>query len=122
MPPLDQRELLLETASLDHRTLIALWLDGRDPLNFCTSESVYYRRRKQILALYGIDLSVRPLPEGAIKWFDLTNPASIVEPPEWAVENGFMYDPTARSAWEIKTQNEASWLRPAPPHRAFKSY
>lgn len=122
IPPLDQRELLLEDASPEHRALIALWLDGRDPMKFCASVATYYRRRKKILALYGIDLSVRPLPEDTIKWSDLTNPASIVEPPQWAVENGFMYDPVARSAWAVKTQNEAAWLRPAPQHRVFKSY
>lgn len=122
IPPLDQRELLLDTASLEHRTLIALWLDGRDPMKFCASEPTYYRRRKEILRLYGIDLSVRPLPENTVKWSDLTNPASIVEPPQWAVENGFMYDPVERSTWAVKTQNEAAWLRPAPQHRLFKSY
>lgn len=122
MPPLDQRELLLDTASVGHRILIALWLDGRDPMNFCTSESVYYRRRREILALYGIDLSVRPLPENTIKWSDLTNPASIVEPPQWAVESGFMYDPKERSTWAVRTQNETAWLRPVPQHRLFKNF
>lgn len=110
LPPLDRRELLLQTTDLKHRTLIALWLDGRDPIDFCASPATYYRRRQQILQQYGIDLSIPALQDDAISWSSLTDPAAIMEPPERAVEGGFVYEPSRWHGWRDATQNERAWL------------
>ena len=111
LPSLDMRELLLQTAKLEHRTLIALWLDGRHPMDFCKSPSTYYRRRLEILLQYGIDLSIPALRDDAINWASITNPAAIMEPPDWAVEGGFVYEPSRWIGWRDATQNERAWLR-----------
>lgn len=111
LPPLDKRELLLQTAKLEHRTLIALWLDGRRPMDFCKSPSTYYRRRQEVLQQYGIDLSIPALRDDAINWGSITNAAAIMEPPDWAVEGGFVYEPSRWIGWRDATQNERAWLR-----------
>lgn len=111
LPPLDKRELLLQTAKLEHRTLIALWLDGRHPMDFCKSPATYYRRRLEVLQQYGIDLSIPALRDDAINWTSITNPAGIMEPPDWAVEGGFVYEPSRWIGWRDATQNERAWLR-----------
>lgn len=111
LPPLDKRELLLQTAKLEHRTLIALWLDGRRPMDFSKSPATYYRRRLEILHQYGIDLSIPPLQDDVISWASITDPAAIIEPPDWALESGFAYDPSRWNGWVDPTQNERAWLR-----------
>ena len=111
LPSLDKRELLLQTAKLEHRTLIALWLDGRHPVDFCKSPATYYRRRLEVLQQYGIDLSIPALRDDAINWASITNPAGIMEPPDWALESGFVYEPNRWIGWRDATQNERAWLR-----------
>jgi hypothetical protein len=111
LPSLDRQELLLQTAKLEHRTLIALWLDGRHPVDFCKSPATYYRRRLEVLQQYGIDLSIPALRDDAINWASITNPAGIMEPPDWALESGFVYEPNRWIGWRDATQNERAWLR-----------
>lgn len=110
LPPLDVRELILQKADLKNRALIALWLDGRDPKAFCASPATYYRRRKEILDQCGIDLSVPALMVDGILWKSLTDPVNIMEPPEWALESGFIYEPKRWNGFVDATQYERAWL------------
>ncbi|MDH1381043.1 phage/plasmid replication protein, II/X family [Comamonas aquatica] len=110
LPPLDVRELILQKADLKNRTLIALWLAGRDPKAFCASPATYYRYRKDILEKYGINLSVPALMVDGISWKSLTDPANIKEPPEWALESGFVYEPKRWNGFVDATQYERAWL------------
>ena len=80
-------------------------------MDFCKSASTYYRRRLEILLQYGIDLSIQALRDDAINWASITNPAAIMEPPDWAVEGGFVYEPSRWIGWRDATQNERAWLR-----------
>ncbi|WP_169169597.1 phage/plasmid replication protein [Acidovorax sp. SRB_24] len=111
LPPLDKRELLLQTAKLEHRTLIALWLDGRHPMDFCKSPATYYRRRLEIIQQYGIDLSIPALQDDALSWAAITDPAAIMEVPAWALEGGFVYEPSRWYGWSDASQNARAWLR-----------
>lgn len=110
LPPLDMREQIIQKADSKNRALIALWLDGRDPKTFCSSPATYYRHRKDILEKYGIDLSVPALMVDGISWKLLTDPANIMEPPEWALESGFVYEPKRWNGFVDATQYERAWL------------
>lgn len=110
LPPLDIREQIIKKADSKKRALIALWLGGRDPKTFCSSPATYYRHRKDILEEYGIDLSVPALMVDGISWKSLTDPANIKEPPEWALESGFVYEPKRWTGFADATQYERAWL------------
>ncbi|MEN2431921.1 phage/plasmid replication protein [Comamonas sp. F1-6] len=110
LPPLDIREQVIQKADFKYRALMALWLDGRDPKAFCASPATYYRHRKEILDQCGIDLSVPALMVEDISWKSLTDPINIMEPPEWAMESGFVYEPKRWDSFVDATQYERAWL------------
>jgi hypothetical protein len=70
----------------------------------------YYRYRKNILEKYGINLSVPALMIDGISWKSLTDLANIKEPPEWALESGFVYEPKRWNGFVDATQYERAWL------------
>lgn len=117
LPTINVEEALLNDENIERRTLLALWLAGRDLQRFCTSPATYYRRRIDVLKTYGIDLSIPPLPNSGIAWRDVTAAGSIIEPPAWAIESGFLYEPQLWIGWHAPTQNERAWLRPEPEYR-----
>jgi Phage replication protein CRI len=121
LPPIHIQEQLLATATADHKMLIALWLTGRDMRQFFNSDATYYRRRTQIIKQYGLDMSIPPMPECGIRWADVIAPSAIIEVPEWAKENGFVYEPERWSGWKNPTQNHRAWLRPEPEIRFGKA-
>jgi Phage replication protein CRI len=122
LPPLHVQEQLLATATEKHKVLIALWLTGRDMMQFFNSQSTYFHNRNQILNKYpDIDLSIPPMPECGIRWADVIATSSIIEVPEWAKESGFVYEPERWSGWRNPTQNHRAWLRPEPEIRLGKA-
>lgn len=110
LPPLELHEQILQKADLKHRALIALWLDGRDPKSFSSSPATYYRHRKEILEKYDIDLSVPALERRGFSWKSLTDPINIMEPPAWALESGFVYEPKRWNGFFDAAQYERAWL------------
>lgn len=120
LPPISVQEQLLATVSTGHKRLIALWLTGRNMQQFFDSDATYYRRRKIMLKLHNIDLSIKPIPNCGIKWSDVISPCSIIEVPAWAKQCGFVYEPGRKCGWSNPTQNHRAWLNPEPPIQCGK--
>jgi hypothetical protein len=112
-----REEVLLNDATIEQQTLIALWLAGHDVQRFCGSPATYFRRRADVLKTHGIDLSIPPMPDSGIAWSDLIATGSIIEPPAWAIESGFLHEPKQWIGWQHPTQNERAWLHPEPEYR-----
>lgn len=117
LPSISVEEVLLNDENIERRTLLALWLAGRDVQRFCTSPATYYRRRADVLKTHGIDLSIPLLPNSGVAWRDVIAPSAIIEPPAWAIKSGFLYEPELWIGWQNPTQNERAWLRPEPEYK-----
>ena len=57
------------------------------------------------------------MPNSGIAWRDVIALGGIIEAPQWAIENGFLYEPERWHGWQAPTQNERAWLRPNPEYR-----
>jgi hypothetical protein len=94
LPPISRAESVLTQLSGIQKAMVALWLEGRNPLDYASSRSTFYRHRQVIRARSGIDLT-RPavdLPEG-VEWQALLSARSILATPSWALDSGFVFDP-----------------------------
>jgi len=114
VPKIHLAEQMMTEPNLEFRTMLALWLAGREPRQFCKSDATYFRRRSAILALHGVDLSIPFLPDAGIGWTDVIAEDALMEPPAWAVDSGFVYEPSRWTDYRHPTLYERAWLHPEP--------
>lgn len=114
VPKIHLAEHLMTEPNLEYRTMLALWLAGRQPRQFFKSDATYFRRRREIRSMTGVDLSVPFLPDAGIGWADVISENALLEPPAWAVESGFLYEPINWPDYLHSTHYERAWLHPEP--------
>ena len=114
VPKIHLAEQMMTEPNIEFRTMLALWLAGREPRQFCKSDATYFRRRSAILTLHGVDLSIPFLPDAGIGWTDVIAEKALMEPPAWAVDGGFVYEPSRWTDYRHPTLYERAWLHPQP--------
>jgi hypothetical protein len=112
VPKIHLAEQMMTEPNVEYRTMLALWLAGREPRQFCNSAPTYYRRRNAILDRHGVDLSVPFLPDAGIGWKDVIAEDALMEPPAWALESGFVYEPSRWIDYRHPSLYERAWLHP----------
>lgn len=109
----EQEALLSQTTQVDERRLLALWLDGRRVKDFFGSDAAYYRWCQRFASRFGIDLSAKPVPTGGVRWQEVIAPTAVLEIPDWAYANHFVFDPDAVGEGDGAPYLERAWLDPA---------